>query len=418
MKFNGFEKLVQERLSSEKELEVNKCVATTIKRKRLEKNYTQEHVSKGICSISYLSKIENGHFELDNYYVQEIINRIGIDINDITNKDYVEELKGLVRALYLEDDTTIVSLYEKTLSEDPKNCLSAELIYLGKYIYFREYNSALKIISEIGSVKKDLNNYELKVYMYFLAIYEEKHMRNKIAKKYLIILSKIKEEDFNLNMLVEILKIRVNIYLGDYVLALNNICNVKNDVINSLNSIKTTRIKLMHAELLTLSGEVEAAKNTIGMVKVCQIKNSDVLENYHYVFGLIHKESGNYEEAIEMFLRAFDYYYFQSIVNIIGCYYHLGKTDLMSNYINMLNEKLNSDSLIIYGLIANYFEVKLRGNLYEIKEFISRQMLPQFKKIKFKYYQQKVIDDLINFHRLNGRYKEINNIRERFTNDF
>lgn len=418
MKINSFDKLVQARLSNEKQLEVNKSVATAIKRKRLENDYTQEDVSKGICSISYLSNIENGHFELDNYYVQEIIKRIGIDINDITNKDYVEGLKVLVKLVYLEDDTSIINLYERIICEDPKNCLSAELIYLGKHIYFKEYNLALKLINEIDFVKKDLTNYQLKIYMYFLALYEESHMRNEIAIKYLHILSKLKESDSNLFFLVEILKIRVCIYLGNYVLALDNICNIKNDVANSMNLIKITRIKLLHAEVLAFSGELEAAKKAIDVIRLCQIKQSNILENYYYVLGLIFKERGAYEEAIKIFLSACEQYYFQSMLNIIVCYYKLGDSTSMNSYVDILNEKITDDNHKFYGLIANYYEIKSRGNLYEVKNFISTQILPQFKKIKFKYYQQKVIDDLINFHRSNGRYKEINNIRERFHNGF
>ncbi|XMB85598.1 helix-turn-helix transcriptional regulator [Mycoplasmatota bacterium WC44] len=418
MNIYSFDKLVDERLEDDKGLAINKGVATAIKRKRQEKNFTQGEVSKGICSISYLSKIENGYLEVDNYYVQEIINRIGIDINEICDKHYIHEIKELVRAIYLEEDQTILNIYERILNDNPKNCLSAELISLGKHLYFGEYIHSSKLIKDVNSVKKDLNNYELKVFMYFIALYEGKHMRTKSSMSYLNTLCKMENDDNNLRSLIDILQIRINIYLGEYVLALNTINAIESIIANGININKTIRIKLLQSELLILSGKPKASENILSKVRVYQSMSKYILEYYNYVNGLYLKELGNYEEAITMFLNGCNYYYFQCMSNIVECYFELGNMEMISTYIKMMNEKQIDDGNVFYEAIAHYFKLKSQGNLYELKDYISRQMLPMFKKLKFRYYQEKVMYDLINFHSMNGRYKEINNIREKFNNDF
>ena len=61
MNIKNFEKLVNERVLNSRKQPNNRSLATSIRRRRKELNYTQGEVAEGICSVSYLSKIENGH---------------------------------------------------------------------------------------------------------------------------------------------------------------------------------------------------------------------------------------------------------------------------------------------------------------------------------------------------------------------
>ena len=54
-------------------------IGSLIKRKRKELNVTQDEISKGICSISYLSKIENNQIVPSDFYVREIMDKLDID---------------------------------------------------------------------------------------------------------------------------------------------------------------------------------------------------------------------------------------------------------------------------------------------------------------------------------------------------
>ena len=48
-------------------------IGSFIKKKRKEMQVTQDEISNGICSVSYLSKIENNQIVPNDYYVREIM---------------------------------------------------------------------------------------------------------------------------------------------------------------------------------------------------------------------------------------------------------------------------------------------------------------------------------------------------------
>ena len=48
-------------------------------RERLEKNWSQEGLCKGICSVSYLSKIESGKAEASGEILSLLFAKLGID---------------------------------------------------------------------------------------------------------------------------------------------------------------------------------------------------------------------------------------------------------------------------------------------------------------------------------------------------
>ena len=50
-----------------------------IERERLLKNWSQEGLCKGICAVSYLSKIEQGKAEASEEIISALFERLGID---------------------------------------------------------------------------------------------------------------------------------------------------------------------------------------------------------------------------------------------------------------------------------------------------------------------------------------------------
>ncbi len=413
MNIKSFEKLVNERLTNLKEVPTNKSVATTIRRRRKELNYTQGEVSSGICSVSYLSKIENGHLEPENYYVQEIMSRIGIDNDEITNAVYIDHVEELISSLYYNEADKISKLFEEIKAKKPMNVLSAELIYLGKSVYFDELDQSIDLIKSINVVKKDLVDYELKVFMYFIALYESKHLKNKLALDYLNILLMLDDNDVNLITLVKILKGQVLTYLGEYVLATNLICEVERHLVNTMNLSRLIDVKLDYAYLLVLTGQVIEARVVLNKIKRYQHFETKILERYYYVLGWLYKREGDYEKAIKMFLNACSELYYESMSNIIECYFKLKNTKMLNEFLTMINENTAGERYKFHVKLSNYFSVKSNNHLYESKEFISRQLIPLMKTVKFKYYNDIFRYDLIEFHRSNGRYKEIDKIRRK-----
>ena len=75
-------------------------VGTLIRRERLRQNLSQEGLCKGICVVSYLSKIEQGKAEAGEDILLPLLHRLGIEYE--TDRDFLKEAGETVERLYEE----------------------------------------------------------------------------------------------------------------------------------------------------------------------------------------------------------------------------------------------------------------------------------------------------------------------------
>ena len=79
---------------------MNTFVGTLIRRERLKKNLSQEGLCRGICVVSYLSKIEQGKAEAGEDILLPLLHRLGIEYE--TDKTFLTEAGETVERLYGE----------------------------------------------------------------------------------------------------------------------------------------------------------------------------------------------------------------------------------------------------------------------------------------------------------------------------
>lgn len=81
-----------------------------IRKERLAKNWSQEGLCKGICAVSYLSKIEQGKTEASEDILSALFARLGIDW--LCDEDFLAKGKKFIEDWY---DSAFSADYEKTL---------------------------------------------------------------------------------------------------------------------------------------------------------------------------------------------------------------------------------------------------------------------------------------------------------------
>lgn len=98
-------------------------VGIWIRQQRLVKNWSQDGLCKGVCAVSYLSKIEQGKVQASPEVLHGLLNRLGIDWID-TPED-IRELEELVEGLYesiFSADKDEWRVLEKQLSDSWSKC--------------------------------------------------------------------------------------------------------------------------------------------------------------------------------------------------------------------------------------------------------------------------------------------------------
>ena len=144
-------------------------IGSFIKKKRKELNVTQDAISNGICSISYLSKIENNQIVPNKYYVKEIMNKLDVEESfyqkTLDDKLY---LNNLIKGIFFLDDNLVLRTYEEI--KDIEHNLVINIVKLGYYIYFHKEDEN-QYVMMLENLVTNMNDLELKTYLYLAAIY-------------------------------------------------------------------------------------------------------------------------------------------------------------------------------------------------------------------------------------------------------
>ena len=93
----GFIGKIKEKRENEEYLKYS----TIIKKLRTEKNLTISELSKDICSISYLSKLENGIIQTSDVTIALLFDRLGVDYKTFESQNKKIDLHKIVQALFL-----------------------------------------------------------------------------------------------------------------------------------------------------------------------------------------------------------------------------------------------------------------------------------------------------------------------------
>ncbi|WP_242222343.1 helix-turn-helix transcriptional regulator [Bacillus cereus group sp. BfR-BA-01380] len=106
--------------------------------KRLQQKMTQEELCQGICSVSYLSKIENGKIEASEEILQLLCTKLEIAVSDLRDieAEVKEKLEEWLKALVHLDKYKVEELYRE-LEAEMQQIVDFEIVNYYKLLYIR-----------------------------------------------------------------------------------------------------------------------------------------------------------------------------------------------------------------------------------------------------------------------------------------
>ena len=137
-----------------KDFDIN-FLAAWIKYTRIKKEYSQESLCHGICSISHLSYFENGKKTLRPEIIELLLNRLSLNIDDSITKIGHIRHKFITMASYIEgyDHDGAKKIYEELLSIE--HIISSSPYYIEFQIYTLLYNAFVEV-KKYDELKNDI----------------------------------------------------------------------------------------------------------------------------------------------------------------------------------------------------------------------------------------------------------------------
>lgn len=130
-------------------------VGERIRQLRIHKNMTQGELVDGICSVTYLSRIENGQINPSKSFLIAVADKLGIDSNDLMDGNRTSHLKRI---------SQIVDLYRKNkeISEEDEYFLRiSSLETYSHEVYLKIYATLISFYLEQNKMKEATSIYDL-----------------------------------------------------------------------------------------------------------------------------------------------------------------------------------------------------------------------------------------------------------------
>src|SRR5690606_1056366 len=170
-----------------------------IRHQRRKMSLTLEEGAEGICSISYLSKVENNQIIPSDKYLELFQQKFEISLDKLFDKND-QLIIDLIDAIFIKNKQAFSK-------EDFKGFdYRSKLFYLATLILLEQYLDAKKAYFELNPYIKNMNDLELSLYLYLSATLLEDEGRLSDAFT-LLRMNEAESTNFKLKMLIETKKI-------------------------------------------------------------------------------------------------------------------------------------------------------------------------------------------------------------------
>lgn len=272
-----------------------KELAKILRSKRLEHKMNLEELSEGICSVSYLSRIENGYVKIQEPYIRQLFEKLDIDYDDLRKSRQNNLFLEVIKKRLLNQKNEYINLLNKIASGNHYLDVEQELILLYDAIVNKRFDEAEIVMESIEKAKYIFSENERIFYMYLISQYYYDICKTELASHHLKNLMQEKIEEEILYFVIFELNMSVNFTLGKYYLYVYDYYKFIKDAPRPYfaNLITIHNYKL--SVLLSYDNYNYAKNNMNQYFTEIPENNNELKANFYYHLGLMYLEHEEYD---------------------------------------------------------------------------------------------------------------------------
>ncbi len=388
-----------------------KQLGAVMKYSRLKMRLTLDNLSKGICCISYISKIENGKIVPDYIIARKLFEKLGLDLANTLDIIAASNLEKTISSWFYCDKKDIAEAYEtvKESTFSTKTSLLKCFYYL-QNLMFDDLNNKLL---EIETIEKKLEPLEKDVF-YYLRI-EAALTLNRLETA-LMISKNYKFSDINfdiLKYLIDEQKFKLNYFNKEDKVVSKNYHDLKKSFKGWIPERRQLLNRLMMLEFETsFSNELVAIEQDSDFEQVLNI--FDVDHWYFYLMALNNlKLHDRVIEKIEKYELKMAKIY---AAKAIAIYQLQNKTLLKSFEEEIKKYEFNKEDLVHKNFVF-YIIHKMNNQMEKLYEELRNDLLAYSLSYYNKFYNNYYYDDYEKYLLSTSKYKEATNFFKKYKKD-
>jgi len=362
---------------------------------RKQNSLTQGQLSKGICSITYLSKLENGNLEPNEEILDLLCKRLGISfdlINTDVNESSVEDLKRWYRVINSRDigsaSKCFLDIKEKYSNNKDPFIKSTYLLFLFRYyLLLRDLKEADKVLIELKKYESYYSNEYSYYYSVFIGLFYYLSGQYQLAIDYYIEAGSHNPEDPD--------------YYFQTALTYSRLQKVSLSLIQAKKALERYSQQMNYTKCQDCNLLIGINNNILGDYKYAQDIFETMLEQHaliagnkslkakiYHNLGYSYGKQGFTEKAIDFYKKSLQLK--QHDKEKLTTLYQLAIElyNLNPNSITLILETINEGSKISKELNDKYYlyqfklikyQVEKNDNSEDFKNFLENSALPYFE---------------------------------------
>jgi HTH-type transcriptional regulator, quorum sensing regulator NprR len=384
------------------------------------KNLSQQELAAGICSIPYLSKIENGVTKPSDEIKQHLASRLEIRLDSINENEIIQNYVDLFYSLYQRDYESAEQKFH-ALTDSLTQSIDEEILHkIFKSIYLlmatQDTLEAQVLLNEVSYIANVIKGEKAFYYFiargllsYYLKEYEETFAYLLDAEKRL---DNDRVQEWEKGYLLYLIGLSAN-QLYKNIVALDYTSRAL-EIFEKNYSFKRCAdcriiLSIIHLRVKNLE---ESTKQLLLAESIADTFNDDVLKGaiYHNL-GSIATHKGESHKAIELYLKSLEAkqsqpksFSLSTMYALIKEYEKINRPEEGLELIEASLEQID-DNLLFRGLELHFMYYKYLftyGAFHEIKiKFMIKELIPYFE-------QRKEWIHLADYYPILGKYFEKN----------
>lgn len=401
MSIQSIKHRIQKRMNNKKQKQDYSDIGSFIKKRRKELNVTQDEISNGICSISYLSKIENNQIVPSDFYVREIMEKLDIDhailSKGIQDKGYVDTI---IDAFFYLNDEKMEQLFEDI--KDIEYNVVINLCKLG-YTVYHQLEDDNQYVMMLEHVVNNMNDLEVELYLYFSSLYFIFHQKYKVALELIVLYESMPSMNPKLDGMFKELAFHVKHRLHLKVCASDDYHHAMNIYQQHHNVSRIVRLAIEKINQIARENP-QRALMMMDTLKVSLLKQEE-LDSIQYHKANIFYQLEQYQDATFALkqIKQDSVYYYRKMILILKICIQEDDQDMIVQIQNLL-EDISPDRREMNAKIQYHY--LLQRSKEDKKDFLRDIAIPFSIKVEDYTSLYQYTMDIMNLCMDDSRYKE------------
>lgn len=386
-----------------------KELAKILRAKRIENGMNLEELSEGICSISYLSRMENGFVKMQEPYVKKLFEKLNIDYEVLKKSRQSNLFLDIIKKNLLNQTSEYQKLLNQIATENHYLDIEQELILLYDALLNKRYDEVEMVMEEIDKAKYIFSVNEKIFYMYLIARYYFETKQINLAYHHLksLLLEKIEEEVlywviFELNMSLNFMIGNDYSYINDYFKFIKDAPHAYFSKYFEIHKYKMT-------VLLSKDNYNEAIRKMKMYGSELVDNDLSLKVNYLYHLGLIYMIHMDFEKVLKELQNNMNDSSILMLCSI--AYMNVENNKLYQNIENKINSYGFSKYEELIKSICLYVNHKIHNkNIISLQSILKNKIFKQLENSFDKYLDDIFTKELVMLNIRCSKYKEACNL--------